>query len=122
MTKEEIFKIKEHIEIHARREPYAIKITEIMWKAVVELEHLAELEQENAELKADLNEKENTVHTLDVLHKEAVRKYGEVNERLTKAKELLAKWVELYKTKVDTFLPTPIQVDTEQFLKSEVEK
>ena len=39
------------------------------------------------------------------------------NEQLTKAKDLLAKWVELYKPKIDTFLPTPIQVDTEQFLK-----
>ena len=34
MTDEEIEKIKEHIEIHARKEPYAIKITEIMRRAV----------------------------------------------------------------------------------------
>lgn len=38
MTKEEISRIKEHIETHARREPHAIKITEIMRKAVAELE------------------------------------------------------------------------------------
>ena len=38
MTDEEIEKIKEHIEIHARKEPYAIKITEIMRRAVKELE------------------------------------------------------------------------------------
>jgi len=56
MTKDEILKIKEHIEIHARREPRAIKITEILWKAVDELKHISELEQENAELKAQ-NEK-----------------------------------------------------------------
>lgn len=56
MTKDEILKIKEHIEIHARRELRAIKITEILWKAVDELEHISELEQENAELKAQ-NEK-----------------------------------------------------------------
>lgn len=37
--------------------------------------------------------------------------------QLTKAKELLAKWVELYKPKSKTALPTPIQVVTEQFLK-----
>lgn len=53
MNKEEIAKIKEHIEIHARLEPRAIHITEIMRRAVVELEHIAELEKENAELKTD---------------------------------------------------------------------
>lgn len=42
-------------------------------------------------------------------------------DQLIKAKDLLAKWVELYKPKSKTALPTPIQVDTEQFL-SEVEK
>jgi len=36
-------------------------------------------------------------------------------------KELLKKWVELYKPKVGNIPPTPIQVETEQFL-SEVEK
>ena len=41
--------------------------------------------------------------------------------KLTKAKELLKKWVELYKPKVGNIPPTPIQVETEQFL-SEVEK
>ena len=51
MTNEEISRIKEHIEIHARREPRAIKITEIMWKAVDELEHIAEFEKEISELK-----------------------------------------------------------------------
>lgn len=51
MTKDEISKIKEHIEIHAKREPRAIKITAILRKAVDELEHIAELEKENAELK-----------------------------------------------------------------------
>lgn len=53
MNKEEIAKIKEHIEIHARLEPRAIHITEIMRRAVVELEHIVKLEKENAELKAD---------------------------------------------------------------------
>jgi hypothetical protein len=40
-------------------------------------------------------------------------------EQLDKAKELLAKWVELFKTKSNISLPIPIQVDTEQFLKDE---
>ena len=55
MTEDEILRIKEHIEIHARREPRARKITEILWKAVSELEHIAELEKENAELKANFD-------------------------------------------------------------------
>ena len=38
-------------------------------------------------------------------------------DQLTKAIELLAKWVELFKPESETVLPTPIQVDTEQFLK-----
>ena len=42
-------------------------------------------------------------------------------QQLTKAKELLTKWVELFKPKVGNIPPTPIQVDTEQFLK-EIEK
>lgn len=46
MTKDEISKIKEHIEIHARKEPHAVKITEILRKAVDELEHIAELKAE----------------------------------------------------------------------------
>ena len=44
----------------------------------------------------------------------------EAEERNTKAKDLLAKWVELYKPKSNTALPTQIQVDTEQFLKEQV--
>lgn len=55
MDKNEISKIKEHIEIHARRERGAVKITEILWKAVNELEHIADLEKENEELKAKVS-------------------------------------------------------------------
>lgn len=51
MTKDEISKIKEHIEIHARREPRAVKITEIMRKAVDELERIAELESQIEKMK-----------------------------------------------------------------------
>ena len=43
------------------------------------------------------------------------------NDQLTKAKELLKQWVELFKPKGGNIPPTPIQVDTEQFLK-EIEK
>ena len=45
--------------------------------------------------------------------------YNKANERLTKAKELLAKWVELFKPKGGNIPPTPIQIETEQFLSEE---
>ena len=76
---------------------------------------IAELEKENVELK----EKENTVHTLDVLHKEAVRKYGEVNEQLTKAKEIIKDLLSLCEGEIDSKL---VFTRAEQFLYSEVEK
>ena len=46
--------------------------------------------------------------------------YNKSNERLTKAKKLLTKWVELFKPKGGNIPPTPIQVETEKFI-SEVE-
>ena len=45
--------------------------------------------------------------------------YNKTNERLLKAKELLTRWVELFKPKGGNIPPTPIQVETEQFLKEE---
>ena len=39
------------------------------------------------------------------------------DDQLTKAKELLAKWVELFKPKLEGYPITPIQEQTEQFLK-----
>jgi hypothetical protein len=51
MTKDEISKIKEHIEIHARKEPHAVEITKTLRKAVAELEYLAELEKAYFELR-----------------------------------------------------------------------
>ena len=47
--------------------------------------------------------------------------YNKYDERLTKAKELLTKWVELFKPKGGNIPPTPIQVETEQFIR-EVEE
>jgi len=64
-------------------------------------ERLEELEKENAELKAV----------------ERMALYSKMSDQLTKAKELLAKWVELFKPKGGNMPPTPIQVETEQFLK-----
>ena len=48
--------------------------------------------------------------------------YNKANERLTKAKELLTKWVELFKPKGGNIPPTPIQVETEQFLSGQPEQ
>ena len=44
-----------------------------------------------------------------------------LNKQLTKAKELLTKWVELFKPKGGNIPPTPIQVETEKFIR-EVEE
>lgn len=71
-------------------------------------EHIVELQKENAELRSQLKHR-NCVDCSN---------HGS-NIKLLKAKDLLAKWVELYKPKSDTALPTPIQVDTEQFLKEQ---
>ena len=42
--------------------------------------------------------------------------YNKANERLTRATELLTKWVGVFKPEGGNMLPTPIQVETEQFL------
>ena len=45
--------------------------------------------------------------------------YIKGNEQLIKAKKLLIRWVELFKPKGGNIPLTPIQVETEQFLKEE---
>ena len=73
---------------------------------------------ENAELKGIkdiatiIRANNDTVITLMQLNNMLVSK----NQQLTKAKELLAKWVELFKPKSGNIPPTPVQVETEQFL------
>ena len=47
--------------------------------------------------------------------------YNKANERLIKAKELLTRWVELFKPKGGNIPPTPVQVETEEFI-SEVKE
>lgn len=74
------------------------------------------------EERAELKEKENTVHTLDVLHKEAVRKYGEVNDQLTKAKEILRGLYFIIQSRIDYENNTGIADEmwrAEQILKEE---
>ena len=71
------------------------------------------LEKENAELKKLKRECETSLCRAE---------YQYNYEQLTKAKELLKQWVELFKPKGGNIPPTPIQEQTEQFLNSEVEK
>ena len=108
---------------------------------------IAELEKENAELKAQLESERDLPAIAYIQGAEKQKKKDEEELKkwkdewqeqvqkatdegyartlqtmqLSKARELLAKWVELFKSKSDTALPTPIQVDTEQLLK-ETEK
>ena len=52
---------------------------------------------------------------------EMLRYMNKQRTQLTKAKELLTKWVELFKPKGGNIPPTPIQVETEEFIR-EVEE
>ena len=80
--------------------------------------HIEELEKENAELNNFIiQSKKDGISPINAL---IIKNLG---NQLIKAKELLAKWVELFKPKGGNIPPTPIQVETEQFIKdSEVEQ
>lgn len=109
MTKDEISKIKEHIEIHARKEPHAIKITKILRKAVAELEYLAELEKEYTELQeqcANLGAALSTEYAIE----------EQLKVKLVEAKEIIENiirttWGEGWNYSLDW------KVKAEQFLK-----
>ena len=77
-----------------------------------QIEATYKLDKENAELKRD---KEDLIFVRNA----KADHICELKDQLTKAKELLAKWVELFKPKGSNIPPTPIQVETEQFLKGE---
>ena len=85
---------------------------------IITLKGIAELEKENAELKGIkdiatlIRANNDTVITLMQLNNMLVNK----NQQLTKAKELLTKWVELFRPKGGNIPPTPIQVETEQYI------
>ena len=113
MTEDELQKIKKHIEIHARRELGAIKITQILWKAVEELEAAKKLQEENAELK----EKLKPENCLKLLAKEGYIKF--TSDQLTKAKEIIKDLLSLCEGENDSKL---VFTRAEQFLNSEVEK
>ena len=108
MTKDEM---KDKISM-ALKDPVLQQGFEIICK------NLAELEKENAELKGIkdiatlIRANNDTVITLMQLNNMLVSK----NQQLAKAKELLTKWVELFKPKGGNIPPTPIQVETEQFI------
>ena len=91
----------------------------------VAIEKGERLEKENAEWEKFVKDiqNRNEENYLKVCHKLAteLNRGIKLTEQLAKAIELLAKWVELYKPKSKTVLPTPIQVATEKFLK-EIEK
>lgn len=82
MTKEELAKIREHIEIHSRKESHAIRITQIMKKALAELERIAELEKENAELKANNQFLNNLVREKEQRGLEIQEDFLRENEKL----------------------------------------
>lgn len=144
MTKDEISKIKEHIEIHFRREPRAVKITEILWRAVGELEHIAELEKENTGLKLKLEALDGQTPWKDIKDKsELIKENAELEEQnkkllescegatmmyedLCKAKEIIKKYMR-FKPVVggvqyyhEEYKQT--EKEAEQFLNSEVSK
>ena len=73
---------------------------------------------ENAELK------EQNLILADCItcHSTCKNENVEIKKQFTKAKELLTRWVELFKPKGNSSIPpTPIQVETEQFIR-EVEE
>lgn len=100
---------------------------------------ILELENKNAELKEKLTAIRNAKDKYDMSKdKSIIKAFGaeytlfcdleriledwQEDDQLTKAKELLKQWVELYKPKLEGYPITPIQEQTEQFLNSEVEK
>ena len=88
-------------------------------------------EKENAELDCQMNRNKYCYSCANVTDRcfrneigcpcEKYKSYKDenaaLNEQLTKAKELLTKWVELFKPKGGNIPPTPIQVETEQFIR-----
>ena len=93
---------------------------------VIRLPTYKELEKENAELKEKLESAEKARDywedsSFDWRHKCTSKKPFRVavkaQKQLTEAKYLLAKWVDLFKPKLDDFPKPPIQEETERFLK-----
>ena len=73
-----------------------------------------ELEKEKCELLGIIQGKDKVIQELK---KELNNMLVSKNQQLAKAKKLLTKWVELFKPKGGNIPPTPIQIETEQFLR-----
>lgn len=102
MTEDEISKIKEHIEIHARRESHAVKITAILRKAVDELEHIADLKKENEELKGQVEMSYEVYNdNLDYSH--------HIEEQLTKAKEIIEELYNIIPASMSDYAKEPME-------------
>lgn len=88
---------------------------------------LSRLEKENAELTCKMKRNTFCYSCVNATERcfrneigcpcEKYKSYKGLNKQLTKAKEILTKWVELFKPKGGNIPPTPIQVETEQFLR-----
>ena len=92
MTEEEIQKIKEHIEVHAGREPRAVKITQILRKAVVELEkgvRMSKLKKMMRELRINRRYARSLLHEFKQLESLQKRKLREALVRRKSAWQIL---------------------------------
>lgn len=118
MTKEDLAKIREHIEIHSRKESHAIKITQIMKKALAELERIEELEKENAELNIKNKNAESKINKLEEDNYNLNCNLKAITDKLTKAKEVIRQIVIVsnLKTGKEEMLPTELFFRTENFL------
>ena len=91
-------------------EDYQQYLTNPLLSAIFKIEAL---KKENE----DLKEQCLILADCDTCYSPCKNENVEMKKQLTKAKELLTKWVELFKPKGGNIPPTPIQVETEQFLR-----
>lgn len=117
MTEEEIKAIETHIEIHAKAEPRAIKITEILRKTVRELkennrltQQIVELQKDKRQLIDELTKKADTNHSL-------VEQMAEQNEQIEQATAIIKRAVEWAESYYPKEFFCDIKIDAEKFLK-----
>ena len=94
MTEDELRMIKEHIEIHARREPRAIKITQILWKAVEELEETKEQQEENKELNIKIDRLESACNAYNYSQRTYQEEIKELKNKLEKLIDFVVSRIE----------------------------
>ncbi|MBR4397352.1 MAG: CGGC domain-containing protein [Methanobrevibacter sp.] len=133
MTEEEIKAIETHIEIHAKAEPGAIKITEILRKAVRELggnKHLKEemeimvnfcgacKKKHEDEIETLKHNKKTVAHLSNCISDIQEKKITDLEKQLEQAKEIIKKCIEYYLDRTNEF-HDGIITEAEQFLKEE---